>query len=220
MAQIHWLGKIDAQAVGKPLTWEWAVNSVRRGGTVNFFGGCPDGTDVIAETDGAGKGKGYNPVRGAKVIAFAREFLDRSAPLAAGSHKDAAGYKVDGGKLAVTLKNGSSTGLKDAAQFIGYQGDAAAPSSVQPTGIALIALAGHNDGSGRLAKTIAWLRRSIGPETTPQSLAWAILGLKAHDVELPQADAWLAAAAAHVNQHDRSPHKLALLALAAKGWPL
>jgi malate synthase len=88
------------------------------------------GTDVIAETDGAEKGKGYNPVRGAKVIAFAREFLDRSAPLAAGSHKDAAGYKVEGGKLAVSLKNGSSTSLKDAAQFIGYQGDAAAPSSV------------------------------------------------------------------------------------------
>jgi malate synthase len=88
------------------------------------------GTDVIAETDGAEKGKGYNPVRGAKVIAFAREFLDRSAPLATGSHKDAAGYKVEGGELAVSLKTGSSTGLKDAAQFIGYQGDAAAPSSV------------------------------------------------------------------------------------------
>lgn len=93
-------------------------------------------------------------------------------------------------------------------------------SHVQPTGIALIALAGHSDGTGRLAKTIAWLKRSIGPETTPQSLAWAILGLQAHGVELPQADEWLAAAAAHVNQHDRSPHKLALLALAAKGWPL
>jgi len=88
------------------------------------------GTDVIAEKDGAEKGKSYNPVRGAKVIAFARDFLDRSAPLAAGSHKDAAGYQVEGGKLTVSLKNGSSTGLKDATQFIGYQGDAAAPSSV------------------------------------------------------------------------------------------
>jgi len=88
------------------------------------------GTDVIAETEGAEKGKSYNPVRGAKVIAFAREFLDRSAPLAAGSHKDAAAYKVEGAKLTVSLKNGSSSGLKDAAQFIGYQGDAAAPSSV------------------------------------------------------------------------------------------
>jgi len=87
------------------------------------------GTDVIAETGGAEKGKGYNPVRGAKVIAFARKFLDESAPLANGSHADATGYKVEGGKLVVTLKSGA-TGLKDAAQLVGYQGDAAAPSSV------------------------------------------------------------------------------------------
>ncbi|MGH6625527.1 MAG: malate synthase G, partial [Burkholderiaceae bacterium] len=88
------------------------------------------GTDAIAESGGAEKGSGYNPVRGAKVIEFARNFLDQSAPLASGSHKDAAGYRVEGGKLAVTLKNGSSTGLADAAQFVGYQGDATAPSSV------------------------------------------------------------------------------------------
>ena len=88
------------------------------------------GTDAIPETGGAQKGRGYNPVRGARVIAFAREFLDRSAPLAAGSHQDATGYRVEGGKLAVNLKDGSSTGLKDAAQFIGYQGEASAPSSV------------------------------------------------------------------------------------------
>jgi malate synthase len=88
------------------------------------------GTDVIPESEGAHKGKSYNPVRGAKVIAFAREFLDRSAPLAQGSHQEAASYRVVDGKLAVTFKNGSSTGLKNAAQFIGYQGDAAAPSSV------------------------------------------------------------------------------------------
>jgi malate synthase len=88
------------------------------------------GTDAIPETGGAQKGKGYNPVRGAKVIAFARDFLDRSAPLAAGSHRDAAGYRVEGGKLAVALKDGACTGLKDAAQFIGFQGDPAAPSSV------------------------------------------------------------------------------------------
>ena len=93
-------------------------------------------------------------------------------------------------------------------------------SHVQPTGIALLALAGHNDGTGRLAKSIAWLKRSIGPETTPLSLGWAVLGLKAQGVELPEAGEWLAAAAAHVNQRDHSPHKLALLALAAKGWPI
>ncbi|MEX8195392.1 malate synthase G [Comamonas guangdongensis] len=88
------------------------------------------GTDVISEEGGAEKSKGYNPVRGAKVIAFARNFLDQAVPLAAGSHKDSAGYAVEGGKLVVTLKDGSKTGLKDAAKFIGYQGDAAAPSSV------------------------------------------------------------------------------------------
>ena len=88
------------------------------------------GTDAIGEDGGAEKGKGYNPVRGAKVIAFARDFLDQAAPLASGSHKDAAGYRVEGGQLVVALKNGGTTGLKNTAQLVGYQGDAAAPSSV------------------------------------------------------------------------------------------
>ena len=88
------------------------------------------GTDAISEEGGAEKGKGYNPVRGAKVIAFARQVLDDTAPLASGSHKDSTGYKVEGGQLVVSLANGSTTGLKDASQFKGYQGNAAAPSSV------------------------------------------------------------------------------------------
>ena len=88
------------------------------------------GTDAIPEDGGADKGKGYNPVRGAKVIAFARNFLDQAAPLATGSHQDSAGYRVEAGQLVVTLKNGNTTGLKDAAKFVGYQGDAAAPTSV------------------------------------------------------------------------------------------
>ncbi len=88
------------------------------------------GTDVLPETDGAEKGKGYNKVRGAKVIAYARKVLDQAAPLANGSHADAAGYKVEGGKLAVAMKDGSTTGLKEPAKFIGYQGAASAPSSV------------------------------------------------------------------------------------------
>ena len=88
------------------------------------------GTDAISEEGGAEKGKGYNPVRGAKVIAFARQVLDDTAPLASGSHKDSTGYRVEDGHLVVSLANGSTTGLKDASQFKGYQGDAATPSSV------------------------------------------------------------------------------------------
>ncbi|WP_372826721.1 malate synthase G [Polaromonas sp.] len=87
------------------------------------------GTDAIPETDGADKGKGYNPVRGAKVIAYAREVLDQAAPLATGSHKDAVLYSIDNGKLAVKTASGT-IGLADPTQFAGYQGDAAAPSSV------------------------------------------------------------------------------------------
>ena len=88
------------------------------------------GTDVIPETGGAEKSGGYNPARGAKVIAFARRFLDDAVQLAGASHTDAAGYKVEGGKLVVALTSGGTAGLADAAQFVGYQGDAATPSAV------------------------------------------------------------------------------------------
>ncbi|MHA6791389.1 malate synthase G [Pseudomonas bijieensis] len=88
------------------------------------------GTDAISEADGAEKGKGYNKVRGDKVIAFARAFLDEAAPLAAGSHVDSTAYKIVDGKLVVTLKGGSNSGLRDDAQLIGFQGDASAPTAV------------------------------------------------------------------------------------------
>jgi malate synthase len=88
------------------------------------------GTDAISEADGASRAGAYNPVRGAKVIAFARNFLDQSAPLIKGSHADATAYQVDGGKLVVSLKDGTATGLKDEAKFAGYQGNAAMPGSV------------------------------------------------------------------------------------------
>ncbi|MGF6592240.1 malate synthase G [Pseudomonas sp. 2835] len=88
------------------------------------------GTDAISEAGGAEKGKGYNKVRGDKVIAFARAFLDESAPLAAGSHVDSTAYRIEGGKLVVALKGGSNSGLRDDAQLIGYQGDASAPTAI------------------------------------------------------------------------------------------
>ena len=92
------------------------------------------GTDAIAETDGATRvgpgGESYNPARGAKVVGFARNFLDQAVPLAKGSHRDSIAYAVADGKLAVTLKDGSVTGLADEKKLIGFQGDAAKPSSV------------------------------------------------------------------------------------------
>ncbi|MCF5544725.1 malate synthase G [Pseudomonas salomonii] len=88
------------------------------------------GTDAISEDDGAEKGKGYNKVRGDKVIAFARAFLDEAAPLTAGSHVDSTGYKMVDGKLIVSLKGGSNSGLRDDAQLIGFQGPAAEPIAI------------------------------------------------------------------------------------------
>ncbi|TVT86686.1 malate synthase G [Pseudomonas sp. H3(2019)] len=88
------------------------------------------GTDAISEADGAEKGKSYNKVRGEKVIAFARAFLDEAAPLAAGSHVDSTGYKIVDRKLVVALKGGSNTGLRNDAQLIGFHGDAAAPTAI------------------------------------------------------------------------------------------
>ena len=89
------------------------------------------GTDAIPETDGATKGRGYNPVRGAKVIAFARGVLDKAAPLAGGvSHRDATNYAVEGGALTVTLADGRKVGLARAGQCVGFQGEPWAPTAV------------------------------------------------------------------------------------------
>ena len=88
------------------------------------------GTDVIAEDGGALRAGAYNPVRGAKVIDYARHVLDRTVPLKRGSHVGSRGYRVEGGALQVTLAGGSVTTLQKSAQFAGYQGDAAAPSGV------------------------------------------------------------------------------------------
>jgi len=84
------------------------------------------GTDALPEDDGATRGGGFNPVRGAKVVAKARTVLDRAAPLATGSHADVTLYALVDGALSATLKDGGKTGLKDPAQFAGYRGDAVA----------------------------------------------------------------------------------------------
>lgn len=88
------------------------------------------GTDAISEDRGAERAGGYNPARGAKVIAFARNHLDQAAPLANGSHVDSTAYTVVDGALSVTLNNGETTGLAQPEKFVGFQGDAAAPVAV------------------------------------------------------------------------------------------
>ena len=87
------------------------------------------GTDAISDDDGAAKGKGYNPKRGAKVIAWARDFLDRSAPLASGSWSQVSGVKIEDGVLEIEA-DGAWGGLSDPEQFSGFGGEASAPSSI------------------------------------------------------------------------------------------
>ena len=88
------------------------------------------GTDAIPETDGAEKGKAFNPTRAGRVIARVRAFLDQAVPLTKGSHADATSYVVERGKLEVTLADGSKTGLQSAAQFAGFTGPRHEPKSV------------------------------------------------------------------------------------------
>jgi malate synthase len=86
------------------------------------------GTDVIGEDDGAEKGTGYNTVRGDKVIAYARRFLDDAAPLASGAWDQATGLKIDEGQLLIDLGDGLSTGLAAPEQFVGYTGELGSPT--------------------------------------------------------------------------------------------
>jgi malate synthase len=88
------------------------------------------GTDVIPEEGGAERAGGYNPVRGAKVIAWARDFLNRHCPLSTGNHSLARAYTVVNGNLQVVLDEGQITGLADPSQFRGFCGERNAPSNI------------------------------------------------------------------------------------------
>lgn len=87
------------------------------------------GTDAISEEGGAERSGGYNPVRGEKVIARARAFLDLAAPLAEGSHADAIGYQVKDGVLVVATQFGE-TALAEPEKFAGYRGTESALEAV------------------------------------------------------------------------------------------
>ncbi|MFT5572727.1 MAG: malate synthase [Cryomorphaceae bacterium] len=88
------------------------------------------GTDVISEENGAHKAGGYNPIRGNKVIAFCRNFLDAHFPLIAGSHTNATNYQVGDTGLAVAMQDGSIADLANPDQCIGFQGKRDEPTSI------------------------------------------------------------------------------------------
>lgn len=108
------------------------------------------GTDVIDETGGAERGGPYNPVRGDKVVAWGRDFLDRHFPLDGSSHKSATKYSVNNGALEVSIGDGQSVGIAQPGQFIGFTGSPEAPGSVllQKNGLTCEILidADHNIG--------------------------------------------------------------------------
>jgi malate synthase len=85
------------------------------------------GTDAVPETAGAARTAAYNPVRGARVVDYGRDFLDQHFPLQAGSHREASAYTIDGEGLAVRLPAGAIR-LRDPGALAGFRGAAAAPT--------------------------------------------------------------------------------------------
>ncbi|MHA6261053.1 malate synthase G [Sporosarcina sp. CAU 1771] len=88
------------------------------------------GTDAISNENGAEAGTEYNPIRGDKVIAFAKNFLDEAVPLKNASHTNVEKYEVLNGKLSATLSGGQQTELLDATKFVGYQGEPQNPTAI------------------------------------------------------------------------------------------
>ena len=88
------------------------------------------GTDMIGEEDGASRAGAYNPIRGDKVIAFAKSFLDKHFPLKNASFNQVTSLIIEDGSLIARLENGSNTALMNAEQFQGFQGTLQEPSGI------------------------------------------------------------------------------------------
>ncbi|MDH3450811.1 MAG: malate synthase G [Gammaproteobacteria bacterium] len=88
------------------------------------------GTDAIPDDDSANPSPTYNPARGTKVVAYARNFIDRAVPLADGSHSDVAAYQVSDGQLVAVMGDETRSGLMQPDQFAGYRGLPEAPEAV------------------------------------------------------------------------------------------
>lgn len=88
------------------------------------------GTDAISEDGGAERAGGYNPIRGQRVIDFAKQHLDTVAPLKSGSHADVTQYRVEAGQLVAELESGEQTTLVNSQQLQGYRGTSLQPNAI------------------------------------------------------------------------------------------
>jgi malate synthase len=91
------------------------------------------GTDAISQANGAEATKAYNPVRGKRVIEFAKDYLDQALPLVTGSHNQAISYHLNEQQLMVSLADGQQTALEDPSAFIGFTGSINKPDSLMLT---------------------------------------------------------------------------------------
>ena len=88
------------------------------------------GTDMISEDNGASRAGAYNPVRGEKVIEFAKNFLDENFSLNDASFSDVLSFSVKDDQLEFGLKNGQTSILNNSDQFRGFQGSPNLPSCI------------------------------------------------------------------------------------------
>jgi len=87
------------------------------------------GSDMLRDQHPASEDKGFDPARGQLVIDYVTAMLDRHLPLQAASHGEVTAYSVVDGQLQATV-DGASTGLQTPEQFIGFNGDRAAPNAI------------------------------------------------------------------------------------------